>query len=73
LETDGSPEAAASNPFGKPDVEGSVHVPPLIHLTEEQEKLENVDPEEEIEYGIRMGEERKRTHLPRLAHVRISR
>lgn len=61
LETDGSVESAQLNPFGSPDKEDTIHVPPFTYLSEEQEKLENVDPEEEIEYGVRMGEERKRT------------
>jgi hypothetical protein len=60
LETDGSPEAAAQNPFGKPEQEGTVRIPKLIHITVEQERLENLDPEEEIEYGKRMEEERRR-------------
>jgi Ino eighty subunit 1 len=63
LETDGTPDAAVLNPFGKPDTEGTVHVPVMTHLTDEQEKLENIDPEEEIEYGKRMGEERKRKNV----------
>ena len=60
LETDGSSEAAAQNPFGKPEQEGTVRIPKLIHITVEQERLENLDPEEEIEYGKRMEEERRR-------------
>lgn len=60
LETDGSPDAAARNPFGKPEQEGTIRVPKLQHITLEQEALENLDPEEEIEYGKRMEEERKR-------------
>ena len=60
LETDGSPEAAAQNPFGKPEQEGTVRIPKLQHITIEQENLENLDPEEEIEYGKRMEEERRR-------------
>lgn len=59
LETDGSPEAAAQNPFGKPEPEGTVRIPKLVHITSEEEECENLDPEEEIEYGKRMGEERK--------------
>ena len=63
LETDGSPEAAAENPFGKPEQEGTVRIPKLQHITIEQENLENLDPEEEIEYGKRMEEERRRILL----------
>jgi len=60
LETDGSPEAAAKNPFGPPAQEGTVRCPKLVHITLEQENLENADPEEELEYGKHMEEERKR-------------
>lgn len=60
LETDGSPEAAAENPFGPPEEPDTVRVPKLQHISAEQEALENQDPEEEIEYGNRMEEERKR-------------
>jgi Ino eighty subunit 1 len=60
LETDGSPDAASKNPFGKPEQDGTIRVPKLQHISIEQEELENLDPEEEIEYGKRMEEERKR-------------
>lgn len=60
LETDGSPEAADMNPFGKPELEGTVRIPKLIHITPEKENLENQDPEDELEYGRRMEEERRR-------------
>lgn len=60
LETDGSPDAAARNPFGKPEQEGTVRVPKLVHINIEQESLENLDPEEEIIYGNRMEQERRR-------------
>jgi hypothetical protein len=60
LETDGSPEAATKNPFGPPAQEFTVRCPKLQHITVEQEEQENLDPEEELEYGQRMEEERKR-------------
>jgi hypothetical protein len=63
LETDGSPEAAAKNPFGKPEVENTVKVPKLVHINQEKEVSENQDPEEELEYGKRMEEERRRNPL----------
>ena len=60
METDGSPEAAAENPFGKPEQEGTVRSSETTTYYIEQENLENLDPDEEIEYGNRMEEERRR-------------
>jgi len=63
LETDGSAEAASKNPFGRPEQDGTVRIPKLQHITPEQEATENADPEEELEYGLRMEQERKRISM----------
>jgi Ino eighty subunit 1 len=63
LETDGSAEAASRNPFGRPEQDATVRIPKLQHITPEQEAAENEDPPEEVEYGLRMEQERKRTYL----------
>lgn len=64
LEGQFSAEDALKNPFGAgqpPDVEGIPQkLPAFEHLTEEQKDLENVDTEEEIAYGQRKQEERRR-------------
>jgi Ino eighty subunit 1 len=60
LETDGSLEAAEHNPFGIPGEPGTLQVPTLESISSEQEALENEDPPEEVAYGQRMEEERKR-------------
>ncbi|ODQ55284.1 hypothetical protein SAICODRAFT_5232 [Saitoella complicata NRRL Y-17804] len=60
LETSGAAADTASNPFGAPDVEGTVRLPKMVHLTEEQVALENVDTEEELAYAQRMAEERRK-------------
>jgi len=60
LETDGSPDAPNLNPFGPTELPGSVRVPKLYSITPDQENAENLDPEEELEYGRRMEEERRR-------------
>lgn len=55
LESDFSDEHAKRNPFGSADPpddsRNGIFVPPLDYLTEEQAALENVDTQEEIEYG----------------------
>lgn len=65
LESDFSKEAALNNPFGAGlDGEGTgglpIKVPPFERLTEEQANEENVDTQEEIEYGESKRLERKR-------------
>lgn len=65
LESDFSEKAALENPFGpgqRNDQNGGLplKVPPFEHLTEEQAKAENVDTEEEIEYGRLKQQERRR-------------
>ncbi|KAJ5105499.1 hypothetical protein NUU61_002846 [Penicillium alfredii] len=65
LESDFSREAALSNPFG-PGLEGDgaeglpLKVPAFESLTEEQANEENVDTQEELEYGESKRLERKR-------------
>lgn len=65
LESDFSKEASLDNPYG-PGVYGDskdsipLKVPEFEHLTEEQGDLENVDPQDEIEFGAEKQNERKR-------------
>ncbi|CAG8950633.1 hypothetical protein HYFRA_00002842 [Hymenoscyphus fraxineus] len=64
LESDFTEEGAEENPFGA-GVDYGVDVrnqgvPQFVILTEEQEKLENVDTPEEVEYGQNKMRERKR-------------
>ncbi len=67
LESDFSAEAALKNPFGPgepPEVDGVLQkVGPFDHLTEQQASAENVDTQEEIDYGLKKQEERKRKSL----------
>ena len=69
LESDFSSEAAKGNPFGPgqaPEYEGVPQkLPPFEHLTQTQAAVENVDTEEEKEFGARKQEERKSESLPR--------
>ncbi|CAD0092597.1 unnamed protein product [Aureobasidium mustum] len=62
LESDFSNESALSNPFGagcEPEGGGlPIKVPPLESLTEEQAALENVDSQEEKDYGEQKRKER---------------
>lgn len=58
IETDGSVEAAASNPFGPSP--GDLLVPALEPGTEEESRQENIDTQVEQEYSAKMWEERKR-------------
>ncbi|KAH0423468.1 hypothetical protein KCU90_g8729, partial [Aureobasidium melanogenum] len=62
LESDFSSEAALNNPFGagcEPEGGGlPIKVPPLESLTEEQAALENVDSQEEKDYGEQKRKER---------------
>ncbi|THY68132.1 hypothetical protein D6C97_00359 [Aureobasidium pullulans] len=62
LESDFSDESALRNPFGagcEPEGSGRpIKVPPLESLTEEQAALENVDSQEEKEYGEQKRKER---------------
>ncbi|TIA41684.1 hypothetical protein D6C76_04630 [Aureobasidium pullulans] len=62
LESDFSDESALRNPFGagcEPEGGGRpIKVPPLESLTEEQAALENVDSQEEKEYGEQKRKER---------------
>ena len=64
LESDFSAQDAARNPFGPgqaPEVDGGPQkLPPFEHLTEEQKELENVDSPDEVEYGLRKQDERRR-------------
>ena len=64
LESDFSDKASAESPFG-PGLESRVggvkqRVPEFEYMTEEQAAFENVDTEEEREYGMAKQEERKR-------------
>jgi Ino eighty subunit 1 len=64
LESDFTKEGADENPFG-PGVDygggyGNQGVPELKHLSEEEQKHENVDKPREIEYGEEKMKERKR-------------
>lgn len=65
LESDFSAEAALKNPFGE-GTEGDgteglpLKVPAFEHLTEEQAELENVDTQEEREFGETKRIERRR-------------
>ena len=66
LESDFSQQAAQNNPFGPGDVVAddeaidamSAKLPPFEYLTEEQAALENVDTEEEREFGEQKRRER---------------
>lgn len=58
LETDLRPEQMRNNPFGMGQEHGT-KVPEFVSLTPEQVSLENVDPENEIEFGNDMTKERK--------------
>lgn len=66
LESDFSKSAALNNPFGPGEVTAdddavdamSAKLPPFEYLTEEQAALENVDTEEEKEYGEQKRRER---------------
>ncbi|KAL7271833.1 hypothetical protein RUND412_005385 [Rhizina undulata] len=64
LESDFTTESALHNPYGKglERKEGDVpcRVPEFEHLTEEQAANENVDTPEEVEFGSKMQEERKK-------------
>ncbi|KAI9821617.1 MAG: hypothetical protein M1832_003291 [Thelocarpon impressellum] len=64
LESDFSVEDAARNPFGAglpPEVDGVPQkLPSFEHLTEEQKELENVDTQDELEYGRKKQEERRK-------------
>ncbi|KAI9670393.1 MAG: hypothetical protein M1817_004436 [Caeruleum heppii] len=64
LESDFSAEAAENNPFGPgepPEVDGVPQkVGPFVHLTELQANAENVDTQEEVSYGLKKQEERKK-------------
>lgn len=68
LESDFSREAALNNPFG-PGLDGEgtgglpIKVPNFESLTEEQANEENVDTQEEMEYGEAKRLERKRKFL----------
>jgi Ino eighty subunit 1 len=64
LESDFTEEGAAENPFG-PGVEynpalKNQGIPKFVHLTSEQEEAENIDTQEEIDYGHAKMRERKR-------------
>lgn len=70
LESDFSKEAALHNPFGpgrykegqdseSPD-EIPLLVPDLVSITEEEGDAENLDPQEEIDFGGKMTQERER-------------
>src|SRR2546421_7227672 len=64
LESDFSEKAAEDSPFG-PGLESRVggvkqRVPEFEYMTEEQAAMENVDTEEEIEYGMAKQQKRKR-------------
>ena len=70
LESDFSKEAALNNPFGPGEYrEGAdpndpnaipLLVPKFVHITEEEGDAENVDPQEELEFGEKMKKERER-------------
>lgn len=63
LESDFTEESLLQNPFGKGAVaEDGTHslVPEFEFYTEEQAKLEDVDTPEEVAFGEKMQEERKR-------------
>lgn len=70
LESDFSKEAALNNPFGPgeyregadPDDPDAIPllVPKFEHITEEEGDAENVDPQEELDFGEKMKKERER-------------
>ncbi|KAG4305664.1 hypothetical protein PORY_001220 [Pneumocystis oryctolagi] len=60
LETDGSAETAMKNPFNSGNEANPLHAPPLDSITEEEAALENIDTPIELEYAVKMAEERKR-------------
>ncbi|KAG5437533.1 hypothetical protein PCANB_000961 [Pneumocystis canis] len=60
LETDGSAEVAMRNPFNYGNTENPLKAPNLDSITEEEAALENIDTPIELEYAIKMAEERKR-------------
>lgn len=70
LESDFTKEAALNNPFGpgeyKEDQDPAdpetipLLVPQLVHITEEEGDAENIDPEDEVQFGKRMTKERER-------------
>lgn len=53
LETDLSVKELQDNPFGEGQ-HGGTKIPPLDYMTDEEAALENVDTEEEIEFGEQM-------------------
>ncbi|KAI9788675.1 MAG: hypothetical protein M1816_006726 [Peltula sp. TS41687] len=63
LESDFSSKDAEQNPFGPgqpPEVDGvNQKLPAFEYLTEEQAAMENVDTEEELDYGHKKQEERR--------------
>lgn len=60
LETDGSAEIAMKNPFNSEHVDNPLSAPALDSITEEEAAQENIDTPTELEYAIKMAEERKR-------------
>lgn len=70
LESDFTKEAALNNPFGPGEYRDGedpnnpntipLLVPHFEHITEEEGDAENVDPQEEIEFGEKMTKERER-------------
>ncbi|KTW31402.1 hypothetical protein T552_00047 [Pneumocystis carinii B80] len=60
LETDGSSEVATRNPFNYGYNENPLSAPALKSITEEEAAEENVDTPTELEYAVKMAEERKK-------------
>ncbi|KAI9841159.1 MAG: hypothetical protein M1837_000947 [Sclerophora amabilis] len=76
LESDFSSDSAAKNPFGPgqpPEVNDVPQkLPPFEHLTEEQARSENIDTDEEVAYGRRKQEDRKRINESEAAAKRAN-
>ncbi|EMR08868.1 hypothetical protein PNEG_02653 [Pneumocystis murina B123] len=60
LETDGSSEVATRNPFNYGYTENPLSAPTLEIITEEEAAQENIDTPTELEYAVKMAQERKR-------------
>lgn len=60
LETDGSAEVALRNPFNCDNIGNPLNAPILDSITEEEAAQENIDTPIELEYAVKMAEERRR-------------